>query len=512
MNNNRTSVDSFLIRLIASLFAPLAAAVHADAGDFDNTFGSGGKVIVSPSAGNDTAYAIAVQGDGKILIGGSAGTQLALVRLNPDGALDASFGSGGTVLTSVGVSTYGIRALRVMADGRILAVGPTLVSSNKQFIMVRYNGNGTLDTSFNGTGFRLTPFAGAGEGTAGFIFQNDGRVLVAGDTNYGRFAVWRFTADGAVDTGFTADGLVNVDFGADDVVDEAAAIAVQPDNRIVAAGGDSTSGGFALARLNADGTLDAGFGTGGKLTTDFGAGPDRAFAVIVQPDGKIIAAGSTNNGSRFALARYRTNGSLDSSFGTGGKVTTAFTAGASVAALMLQPDGKILAVGRAGGDVVVARYNDAGQLDPSFGTGGKKVISYGPGSDAVHAALLQADGRFLLAGSARETTDDFAVSRHNTAMQLLSATGHISLLRAHDVGTGYGAAPDNIDVEVVVHLDSTPGRAYGFKVRNDGQRYARQAMFDLLRDAFNHNWNVTLNYNIDPGDTNGEIIRVWLTK
>lgn len=512
MNNKRTPVHSFVVHLIAGFFFPLATAVHADAGDFDNSFGSGGKVIISPSGGNDMAYAIALQGDGRILVGGSAGNQLALVRLNTDGSLDTSFGSGGTVLTSVGVFAYGIRALRAMADGRIVAVGPTLSGSNKQFIMVRYNADGTLDTSFNTTGFRLTPFAGAGEDTGVFLFQNDGRVLVAGSISYSQFAVWRFTVDGAADTTFSSDGLVSVAFGADDIVDEANAIVVQADNRIVAAGGDSTSGGFALARFNTNGALDTTFGTGGKLITDFGAGPDAAYAVVSQPDGKLIAAGGANNSNRFALARYRTDGVLDSTFGIGGKQTTIFSANASVNALMLQPDGKILAVGTSGSDLVVARYNDAGQLDAGFGTGGKKVISYGPSADNANTALFLTGGRFLLAGSARAAQYDFAISRHNTVTQLLSATGHISLLRAHDVGTGYGAAPDNIDVEVVVQLDTAPGRAYGFKVRNDDQRYARKAMFDLLRDAFNNNWNVTLNYNVDPGDTNGEIIRVWLTK
>jgi len=95
---------------------------------------------------------------------------------------------------------------------------------------------------------------------------------------------------------------------------------------------------------------------------------------------------------------------------------------------------------------------------------------------------------------------------------LIQATGKITLLRAHDVGTGFGPPADFINVEVVIRLDSQPNQAMGFQLRDDGNRPARQAMLDLLRDAFNHNWTVTVDYELAPGDSNGVILRVWLTK
>ena len=96
--------------------------------------------------------------------------------------------------------------------------------------------------------------------------------------------------------------------------------------------------------------------------------------------------------------------------------------------------------------------------------------------------------------------------------QLLQSTGKLTMLRAHDLGTGFGPGSDFLDVEVVIRLDTAPGKSFGFQMRDDNKLPARQAMFSLLRDAFNNNWTVTTDYYLDVGKNNGEIIRVWLTK
>lgn len=97
-------------------------------------------------------------------------------------------------------------------------------------------------------------------------------------------------------------------------------------------------------------------------------------------------------------------------------------------------------------------------------------------------------------------------------MPLLNTSGKLTFLRVHDVGTGWGPSDDHLDVEVVIKVDTKPDQAFGFQLRDDGNRPARQGMLDLLRDAFNQNWQVSIDYRIDSGKDNGEVIRVWLTK
>jgi uncharacterized delta-60 repeat protein len=231
-------------------------------------------------------------------------------------------------------------------------------------------------------------------------------------------------AAGDLDGIFGTGGTVTTDFAGNG--DEARAVALQPDGKIVAAGGAlGASVDFALARYRPDGTLDTAFGTGGKVTTDFGSG-EQAYAVAVQPDGKIVAAGGAVTG--FELARYNADGSLDGTFGAGGKVTTRFGLGLPFTrahAIVLQPDGKIVVAGTATsatvGDFGLARYNPDGTLDASFGAGGKVTtdIRGTDSSDFAWAVTLQPDGKLVVAGStAGPTGDAFALARYTPSGNL----------------------------------------------------------------------------------------------
>ncbi|MFJ5549166.1 delta-60 repeat domain-containing protein [Streptomyces sp. NPDC093225] len=223
--------------------------------------------------------------------------------------------------------------------------------------------------------------------------------------------------------GLHAGGRLDVDPG----FDAAHAVAVQSDGKIIAVGGGTyeppTATDFALARYTADGSPDATFGAGGKVTTDFGGGSEAAFAMALQADGKIIAAGSrsTNEGGgEFALARYTADGSLDTTFGAGGRVTTAFGGDfAQAFAMRLQADGKIVAVGHSGTfgsvDFALARYDTDGGLDAGFGAGGTVTTDIGGAFDSARAAALQADGKIIAAGYGGSAgTDDFALVRYDT--------------------------------------------------------------------------------------------------
>ncbi len=282
---------------------------------------------------------------------------------------------------------------------------------------------GELDTNF-GNGALVTPGGLTDDYVRGVAVQADGKVLVAGFGVFSAargtdFMLIRYLRDGGLDAGFGTRGKVATAFDNGGRSDEAQAVAVQPDGKILVAGSSDqgTSGyDFALARYNPDGTLDASFGRGGRVTTDFGRGADKAHALLLQPDGKIVLAGDSAQGatgSDFALARYHADGRLDSSFGNGGKVLTAIGsdgARESVYALALQTAAgvtRIVAVGGEG-DFIAAAYRADGTLDPGFGSAGVVRGLFGSVTGAARGVVVTVDNELVLAG---HRDHDFAAVR-----------------------------------------------------------------------------------------------------
>jgi uncharacterized delta-60 repeat protein len=265
---------------------------------------------------------------------------------------------------------------------------------------------GGLDGAFGTGGTVTTDFAGNGDEARAVAVQPDGKIVAAGGALGATvdFALARYRADGTLDPTFGTGGKVTTDFGSNE---EAFAVAGQPDGKIVAAGGAAT--GFELARYNSDGSLDSTFGAGGKVTTRFGLGLPftRAHAIVLQPDGKIVVAGTATSATApdFGLARYNPDGSLDSTFGAAGKVTTDIrgTDGSDFAwAVTLQPDGKLVVAGSAAGPsgdaFALARYTPAGALDSTFGSSGRVITGFGGDQDWAQAVAVQADGKIVAAG------------------------------------------------------------------------------------------------------------------
>jgi uncharacterized delta-60 repeat protein len=329
------------------------------------------------------------------------------------GDLDATFGAGGKVTTDFAGDRDEAHGVVVQADGKLVTVGGAKTSRSQDFALARYNANGTLDTTFGTGGKVTTDFAGNDDQAFAVVLQPDGKIVAAGQAGSGYrggdFALARYNANGTLDTTFGTGGKVTTDFAGND--DQAFAVVLQADGKIVAAGVAKTSrsGDFALARYNPNGSLDATFGTGGKVTTDFAGDTDEAHGLVLQPDGKLVAAGQASTGYRgkdFALARYNPNGGLDATFGTGGKVTTDFAGNDDAAfGVGLQPDGKIVAAGQAssgyrGEDFALARYNPNGTLDTTFGTGGKVTTDFAGSDDQAFAVALQANGKIVAAGQA----------------------------------------------------------------------------------------------------------------
>jgi uncharacterized delta-60 repeat protein len=355
------------------------ARYHPD-GRLDRSFGGDGKVTTDFRESFDVARAVAIQKDGKIVVAGYADVRgdfgdFAVVRYHPDGRLDRSFGDDGKVTTNFqpGGGQDRAYALALQPDGKIVVAGealqgPNIASGERNFALARYNVDGTLDRTFGG------------------------------------------------------DGKVTTDFGSGSEDDVINALVLQPNGNIVVAGYSTVSGGrdFALARYNTDGGLDKTFGNDGLVTTDFNNGVvETAHAIALQADGKIVVAGLPNI-YRFALARYRPTGRLDPTFGDVGKVVTTLLGTFEQAfALALQPDGKMVVAGVTNyndvADFMLLRYHADGNLDATFGDLGLVMTGFGGGAEQIHAIALQADGKIVAAGNAFVSPsfgDDFALARY----------------------------------------------------------------------------------------------------
>ena len=356
----------------ATMLAPTLISAQTLPGTLDSSFGKGGKL--TGVAGG----AIGIQQDGKIVTAGGSKGDFSVARLNPNGTLDATFGSGGKVTTDFGGPYDAASSVAIRADGKIIAAG-TIVNSSSiaDFAVARYNPNGTLDTTFGSGGKVTTDFGGVSANAYSIAIQRDGKVVVA--------------------------GVANIDGGED----------------------------FALARYNLDGTPDSSFGTGGRVVTDFGTFAQgfswaEGSSVVVQADGKIVMAGDAyiDPGFDIALARYNPNGSLDTTFGTGGKVTTNLSANDRASSVGLQADGKIVTAGQAVGkafDFALLRYNSNGTLDTTFGTGGKVLTDFADvtgmafSSEAANSVAIRLDGKIVAVGRTFVTTGyNWALARYNS--------------------------------------------------------------------------------------------------
>ncbi|WP_297696753.1 DUF2341 domain-containing protein, partial [uncultured Eudoraea sp.] len=350
-------------------------------GTLDTSFGGDGIVSTDGGAMGNVATTVAIQNDGKIVVAGSTGDGLsddfAVLRYNSDGTPDTTFDGDGMVTTSFSAGLDQAYSIQIQPGGEILVLGTS--SNGTELTMARYNADGSLDTSFDGDGKLTASFPAGLQNPDSVLLQSDGKILVSGTqyvVDHHQLALARFDANGNIDTSFDGDGLATVYVGSGGN-DYPGGLTQQADGKILLVGrswnGTTGDADFSVVRFNTNGSLDTSFSGDGMLTTAIGTGDERAADVVVQPDGKILVAGYSDNGSdnEFAVVRYDANGTLDSSFGTGGQVTTNFGSGDDyVSSIQLQPDGKIVVVGDAGDfagqDIALVRYNADGTLDDSF--------------------------------------------------------------------------------------------------------------------------------------------------
>ena len=389
-------------------FAAASPARALDPGE------DGVRVFFAPTSTADAAHAGVLDPQGRLTLAGMGGStsRIALARIDANGAPDASLGGTGLVVGTLGsVGVVGLRALARMDDGRLVACGETSRSgTGNDFLVARFNVDGSLDASFNGSGFVATAFAGTVGAT---LFDRcnavavlaDGSVLAAGSTaqnsGWNNVALLRYTPAGALDASFGQGGRVIVNAAANASSDnDARALAVQADGRILIAGGASGSGNnpdLLVMRFLANGTPDATFGAGGRVLTSIGI-DDAANALAIQPDGRIVVAGSAippGSSSRdVVVARYNANGVLDATFGTGGVKTLPFGPADDIAyAIAVMPWGRLVVAGSArlsasasGTALAVAALEPNGSLDRSFGIDGQRMLALG-GVTAVGRAI-----------------------------------------------------------------------------------------------------------------------------
>ncbi len=442
---------------VAALLGAAAASTFA-VGNLDKTFGTNGKAITPIGNASDKGFAVAVQPDGKIVVAGAsynnADFDTAVARYNADGTPDQTFGTGGKKVVNLSPSGESINAITLQADGKIVVAGGVIVGSEANFSVVRLNTDGSLDTSFDSDGSANTPVGATGvfdvaNAVTIQTINGEEKIVAAGSSGQD-FAVVRYNADGSLDTTFDTDGIVITSIQSS--IDNASGVAIQrlangEDKIVVAgstrfnAGGGSFNDDIAVARYNTNGTLDTTFDTDGKAITNISA-TDAARDVVIQKFGdltKIVVGGISMRASflDFTLVRYNENGAVDTTFGTNGRAVTAIGNNEDqIHALALQPDNKIVAAGFArtgtngvNEDFALARYNANGTLDTAFGSCGKIItaIASGNGVDLAWGVALQPDGKVVAAGYTQVSVspvvnEDFAVLRYTPDGRAASPT------------------------------------------------------------------------------------------
>jgi len=414
---------TIILTLAASvLWLSVSRAALPPPGSLDPNFGSGGTV--STSFGSEgICNAVLVQVDQKIVaIGAGLNAQqkrvFALARYNTDGSPDSGFGTGGQVTTDPGGVDQQALAGALQTDGKIVAAGLMSTVSGQpevEFALVRYNTDGSVDTNFGSSGIVLTPIRSFSEAQAVAI-QADGKIVAAGFivdshvTGQESVAIARYMTDGSLDPGFGSAGIVIIDFAGGG---EASAIQIQPDHKIVL-GGNTDNG--PVFRLNADGSMDTGFGAQGFATSVISGQTLFCNGIALQGDGKIVAGGGVLSGAtnEFAVARYNADGSVDTGFGTQGGTFVDMGDTNVVHRVAIGAGGTIIAAGESlppalpGEVLALDKFAllvlDANGIPNSgFGTGGKVVSDFGKPC-FFPAVALQSDGNIVMSGTSSAST------------------------------------------------------------------------------------------------------------
>ena len=386
-----------------AMSAPAAQAAPAD---YDLGFGTNGFSLLE-AGGNDRLHGVTVAPDGKVVAVGetSFGDNGTVFRLGADGRRDTSFSTDGLVPIHSG-SSEALHGVVVQPDGKIVVAGYTTLKND--VIVYRLNTDGSFDTSFDADG-AVGIDSGGDERGYNLALQPDGKILVVGSTSINENAViYRLNSNGTFDKTFDGDGALGIDSGG---TERGYGVAVQADGKIIVAGSTSVNTNATVYRLNPNGSFDTSFDGDGALGIDSGA-TEFAYAVAIQPDGKIVLGGGTTVNNNALIYRVNPDGTLDRSFDGDGALGLD-SGGAEIAYdLALQPNGKILLSGitTAGNDGIVFRLNADGAPDTTFDADGQARITEGGVGNAEGIAVAPG-GHIVVAGTVNSTTVDSGVAR-----------------------------------------------------------------------------------------------------
>ncbi len=561
-SSTRSSAES---RTVLSVMA-LEDRTLLSVGVLDPSFGAGGKASIAFDVGggmDDGARAVALQTDGKVVMAGSAqtgtaGYDFAIARLNSNGTPDTLFNGTGKQTVAFNLGGDGKdRAFGValQPDGKILVAGSAQITlTGFDFAVARLNANGTLDSTFNGTGKQTVSFNVGGtnaDEALGVVVQPDGKIVLTGyaGSSSGKksFAVARLNSNGSLDTTFNGTGKTTFAFGT--AADEARTVVLQADNKLVVAGYSQIAGAnndFAIARLQPNGALDTSFNLNGKRTVayDIGGGKnDGARGLAVQADGRIVVAGYAERlipDYDFAVLRLNTDGSLDTAFNGSGKRTVAFDLssekGDEATSVIVQPNGRIIVAGfaQAGAtnfDFAIARLTANGALDKSYLGTGKQTIPFnlgGPNQDEAYGVVLQPNGYIVAAGIVQRTIQnfDFAAVRIDTNnTRFFSGGGKPGYVAVYgsdgalssgfypfgstyhgNVAVAFGDVnADGIDDLIAGAQSGNPHvKVYNGAAFANGVFNPANADASLLASFFPYGLNFNVGSNVAGGDVNGD--------
>ena len=419
---------TLLISVAALITTHVALAQY---GTLDVTFDDDGKVSTEFGSYKSAVRSLALQLDGKIIAAGSTYNngsyhRFAVARYNNDGSLDTSFGTEGRVVGDFPEEKMAITSVFVQPDGKIIGSGIIYNQYfDSEFMMVRFNADGSIDSGFGNNGM-----VSEGSLTINSVkMQPDGKIVAAG-FNYSQtgsqrdIAVLRFNTDGTIDTSFAQNGYFITSVG---VRDYANSLSILPDGKIVIGGAifNGNHSDFCVIRLLPDGSPDPDFGLNGIASYDYDEN-DEITSICLQPDGKLVFSGFTgddDNEYLYAVMRINEDGSVDHGFGDDGLVTG--EGGSMAKKVEVEPSGKILVAGAYGGGnnktASMLRFNHDGTLDPEFGENGLITTTFSSSCQA-NAVVLQPDGKILLGGEAGSTggtyNPDFALMRYHSGPEL----------------------------------------------------------------------------------------------
>ena len=465
----------------------MSGITYAAPGDLDTTFNPPHGFVTYDSGDDDAGWAVAIQSNGKIVIAGESfnGTDydILILRYNPDGSPDNSFGTNGSITYDGGSGYDFSNGISILSNGKLVVVGDSYNGTDRDILVLQYNPDGSPDKGF-GTNGVVTYDNGNYDWSCALAIQSDGKIVVGGWNHNGTdgdFLVLRFNPDGSPDNSFGTNGTVTYDSGNHDY---GWAVANQSDGKIVVVGKTHPAQmdtDVLLLRYNPDGSLDNSFGTNGVVTFDNYQGSlDMGYSVAIQSDGKIVVAGHSDTGVTVShqdilVLRFNPDGSLDNGFGTNGAFTYDSGNSDSGRAVAIRSNGKVVVVGNSrtytDSDILVLQYNPDGSPDKGFGTNGVVTYSYDQGSwDWAMGVAIQSDEKIVVVGDSD-----------------INGGRIFDVLVMRLLGDGTGSAPQNLSKHYINYgkVDGNPDTPCFIATAAYGSAFSKEVkIFRQLRDRY----------------------------